>query len=184
MPPLSKTLVEEGAAIIAFKLVSQGVFQESGIAELLTAPGLLPNNYGTRNLSDNIRYVCLSVCVHAHAYHTYTLQYTWMSIYCSDLRAQVAANTRGASLMHELVLEYGLDVVQAYMLHIQNCAEESVREMLRVFSMKEGSEVCAEDFLDDGTPIRLKIAIDSVEGSAVFDFEGTGYVKRYFVYYF
>ncbi len=40
MPPLSKTLVEEGAAIVAFKLVCDGVFQEEGISELLLAPGL------------------------------------------------------------------------------------------------------------------------------------------------
>ena len=39
MPPLSKTLAEEGAAIVAFKLVEDGVFDEAGITELLTAPG-------------------------------------------------------------------------------------------------------------------------------------------------
>lgn len=103
MPPLSKTLEQEGAAIIAFKLVRDGEFQEKGISELLQAPGLRPNNFGTRQLSDNI----------------------------SDLRAQVAANHRGAGLMQELVHEYGLDVVKAYMVHIQDCAEESVRDMLR-----------------------------------------------------
>ena len=65
-----------------------------GISELLQAPGKLPNNFGTRNLSDNI----------------------------SDLKAQVAANRKGALLMQELVKEYGLVVVQAYMEHIQACA--------------------------------------------------------------
>ena len=54
MPPLSKTLAEEGAAIVAFKLVDRGMFQEAGIAALLNAPGLLPGNFGTRNLSDNL----------------------------------------------------------------------------------------------------------------------------------
>ena len=62
MPPLSKTLVEEGAAIIAFKLVTSGVFQEKGISELLLAPGLLAGNFGTRNLSDNLS--DLKVCNH------------------------------------------------------------------------------------------------------------------------
>ena len=70
-----QTLVQEGAAIIAFKLVRDGVFQETGISELLQAPGKLEGNFGTRNLQDNL----------------------------SDLKAQVAANQKGAGLMHELV---------------------------------------------------------------------------------
>ena len=67
--------MQEGAAIVAFKLVKLGIFQEEGISELLRAPGTLPGNFGTRNLSDNI----------------------------SDLKAQVAANNKGAHLMHDLV---------------------------------------------------------------------------------
>jgi 5-oxoprolinase (ATP-hydrolysing) len=70
-----QTLDQEGAAITAFKLVEKGVFQEEGISELLQAPGKLPNNYGTRNLSDNL----------------------------SDLKAQVAANVKGTHLMQGLV---------------------------------------------------------------------------------
>ena len=151
MPPLSKTLEQEGAAIVAFKLVRDGVFQEEGIVELLQAPGNLPGNFGTRNLSDNL----------------------------SDLKAQVAANNRGAALMHELVAWYGLSVVTAYMQHIQDCAEQSVRGMLRQFSFDQGLEevdsVSAEDFLDDGSPIRLRIHIDRRDGSARFDFAGTGH---------
>lgn len=157
MPPMSKTLVDEGAAIIAFKLVNRGEFQEEGMAALLRAPGEVPGNSGTRNLSDNI----------------------------SDLKAQVAANHRGAALMQELVEEYSLGVVQAYMGHIQVCAEQAVRAMLRDFSIERGlgevGSVSAEDFLDDGTPIRLKVTIDrsGADGptnttSATFDFTGTG----------
>lgn len=70
-----QTLAEEGAAIVAFKLVQDKAFKETEISKLLLAPGQLPNNYGTRNLSDNI----------------------------SDLRAQVAANNRGAQLLQSLV---------------------------------------------------------------------------------
>jgi 5-oxoprolinase (ATP-hydrolysing) len=103
MPPLSKSLVDEGAAIVAFKLVEKGNFQEEGIVELLTAPGKIPGNFGTRKISDNL----------------------------SDLKAQVAANTKGATLMGELINEYGLNVVKAYMGHIQACAEQAVRDMLR-----------------------------------------------------
>ena len=158
MPPMSKTLVQEGAAIIAFKLVEKGVFQEAGISELLHAPGKIENNFGTRCLADNL----------------------------SDLKAQVAANRKGSYLLAELVDEYGLEVVQAYMRHIQSSAEESVRQMLKVFASskvdsranKQENEdtvnVYGEDFLDDGSPICLSISISKSTGSAVFDFAGTG----------
>jgi 5-oxoprolinase (ATP-hydrolysing) len=43
----------------------------------------------------------------------------------------VAANQKGASLMKDLVEEYGLTVVMAYMKHIQDCAEAAVRDMLK-----------------------------------------------------
>ena len=58
--------------------------------------------------------------------------------------------------------EYGLDVVQAYMEFIQKAAEVAVRRMLREFSISRGLDaesgsVAAEDYLDDGTPIKLKV---------------------------
>jgi 5-oxoprolinase (ATP-hydrolysing) len=83
-------LVEEGAAIVAFKLVENGLFQEDGIVALLTAPGQLLGNAGARKLSDNL----------------------------SDLKAQVAANQKGAALMKDLVWftnEY-CDNIQTYNL--------------------------------------------------------------------
>lgn len=133
MPPNSKTLKEEGAAIIAFKLVVDGVFQEAGITELLLLPGTLgiPGCSGSRNLKD---------CI-------------------SDLRAQVAANHKGIHLVQELIAEYSLRVVHAYMHHIQANAEVAVREMLYAYSIRRGlpevGVVRAIDFMDDGTPIAL-----------------------------
>ncbi|CAM9353868.1 unnamed protein product, partial [Hapterophycus canaliculatus] len=152
MPPLSKTLLEEGAAIVAFKLVTKGAFDEKGVSELLLAPGERGDKAcsGTRNLQDNL----------------------------SDLRAQVAANTRGVVLLQGLVAEYGLDVISAYMGHIQDNAEAAVRQMLVEFSLNMGLDevgtVSAEDFMDDGTPIRLAVTVDRTQRSAIFDFEGTG----------
>lgn len=154
MPPASKRLVEEGAAVVSFKIVRDGVFQEEGITELLLAPGrlshVIPGMSGTRNLSDNL----------------------------SDLRAQVAANTRGIALVHALIREYSLAVVTAYMAHIQHNAEQSVRLMLKHFSLRQGlpevGTVYAEDQLDDGSPIRLAVTVDRRDGSATFDFAGTG----------
>ncbi|XP_078086332.1 5-oxoprolinase isoform X2 [Mustelus asterias] len=152
MPPHSKSLQEEGAVFISFKLVKDGVFQEEAVTEALMAPAQIPGSSGTRNLHDNL----------------------------SDLRAQVAANQRGIQLVNELIDVYGLEVVQAYMFHIQNNAEIAVREMLREFARRcrwqtDGLlEVGSEDHMDDGTPIRLKVKINAAEGSAVFDFTGSG----------
>jgi 5-oxoprolinase (ATP-hydrolysing) len=146
MPPHSKTLEDEGAMIIAFKLVKNGKFQEEGITEILQSPGKLPGNSGTRNLRDNL----------------------------SDLRAQVAANNSGIRLLKELVHEHGLNVVEAYMKFIQQNAEQTIRFMLKDFAAKHGTEVSAVDYMDDGSPIKLCIQIDPESGSAVFDFTGTG----------
>lgn len=147
MPPHSKNLEEEGAAIVAFKLVKNGVFQEDGITEILLSPGKFKGNSGTRNLRDNL----------------------------SDLRAQVAANHSGIRLITELVHEYGLRKVDAYMHFIQKNAEASVRGMLKEFVANQGSNaVTAIDHMDDGSPIQLTVTIDAESGSATFDFTGTG----------
>lgn len=156
MPPDSRQLSEEGAAILSFKLVKNGVYQEQGITDLLLAPGLLksekgrPAISGTRALGDN---------------H-------------SDLKAQIAANQKGIDLILEMIQSYGLEVVQAYMLHIQETAEEAVRTSLCELSRSQGlaevDTVKAVEYLDDGSPIMLSLTIDRRDGSAVFDFSGTG----------
>ncbi|KAM9573689.1 5-oxoprolinase isoform 1-T2 [Guaruba guarouba] len=145
MPPHSKTLQEEGAVFISFKLVKDGVFQEEAVAAALQAPGQVPGCSGTRNLRDNV----------------------------SDLRAQVAANRAGAELVMALIRQHGLSTVQGYMRHVQDTAERCVRDMLRGFSARWGPELMAEDGLDDGSRLRLRVRLQP-EGSAVFDFSGTG----------
>ncbi|EFA77516.1 hypothetical protein PPL_12118 [Heterostelium album PN500] len=96
----------------------------------------------------------------------------------SDLKAQVAANKKGISLMEELIGYYGLDVVHAYMHHVQRNAELAVKEMLCEISLKhqlkEKDTLYATDFMDDGTPIKLALTIDRSNGTACFDFNGTG----------
>lgn len=152
MPPNSHRLAEEGVAIISFKLVKDGVFDEPGLKKLLTSPsvGNMVEIVGTRNLEDNI----------------------------SDLRAQVAANNCGIKLVKDLIEEYKLNVVQAYMKFIQQNAENAVRAMLCSFSetlnLDHVDKVCAWDQMDDGTPICLTVTIDRSMGSAEFDFTGTG----------
>jgi 5-oxoprolinase (ATP-hydrolysing) len=148
MPPASKELFQEGAAIKSEKLVSEGHFNEKRITELLLdEPGQYPGCSGTRCLSDNI----------------------------NDLKAQVAANQKGINLINTLMSDYGESVVKFYMTNIQDNAEQSVRSLLKdVYKRFEGQDLSAEEFMDDGSPIRLKITIDSEKGEAVFDFSGTG----------
>jgi N-methylhydantoinase B/oxoprolinase/acetone carboxylase alpha subunit len=49
-----------------------------------------------------------------------------------------------------------------------------VRNLLKKVARERGTELHAVDYLDDGTPIELTVSIDDKEGSAVFDFQGTG----------
>ncbi|WEW57941.1 5-oxoprolinase [Emydomyces testavorans] len=148
MPPHSRELYQEGAAIKSEKLVSEGKFNEERITELLYhEPAQYPGCSGTRCLADNL----------------------------NDLKAQVAANQKGISLISSLVEDYGEDVVQFYMRSIQKNAELSVRNLLKTVSKRfEGADLTAIDYMDDGSPIQLKISIDAENGRAVFDFEGTG----------
>ncbi|KAK3360230.1 Hydantoinase B/oxoprolinase-domain-containing protein [Lasiosphaeria hispida] len=148
MPPHSRELFQEGAAIKSEKLVSEGKFNEQRVVELFyKEPAKYPGCSGTRCLADNI----------------------------NDLRAQVSANQKGISLIEGLIDEYGEDTVQFYMLAIQNNAELQVRNLLKTVSKRfEGKDLSAVDYMDDGSPIRLKITIDGEKGEAVFDFEGTG----------
>ena len=148
MPPHSRELFQEGAAIKSEKLVSQGHFDEERITELLLKePAKHPGCSGTRCLADNI----------------------------NDLKAQVAANQKGINLISSLISDYGEDVVQFYMHNIQDNAELSVRNLLREVSSRfKGQDLSATDYMDDGSPIKLKITIDADKGEAVFDFTGTG----------
>ncbi|GBG26458.1 5-oxoprolinase [Hondaea fermentalgiana] len=149
MPPHSKQLADEGAAIVTFKLVRGGAFQEEGIAKILSAPSNPsdPDCSGTRALADNL----------------------------SDLRAQVAANNHGVRLVRDLIKECGHTKVIAYMTHIQKNAERAVRDMLKDFVKRKGTaRVQTVDYMDDGTPIQVAIEIDPATGSATFDFAGTG----------
>ncbi|KIH67003.1 hydantoinase/oxoprolinase [Ancylostoma duodenale] len=172
MPPNATSLEQEGATFISFKVVDKGTFREDALIEHLMAPKSVPGCSGTRNLADNI----------------------------ADIKAQIAANNKsigshfgglstaailsrvlpvGISLVCDLIGEYGLDTVQAYMLHIQATAEESVRNMLRevgrsVFERTGSTRLHACDSMDDGTKIQLAVTIDIQKGEALFDFTGTG----------
>ncbi len=86
----------------------------------------------------------------------------------ADLRAQVAANAEGVAEVLAMVDEFGLDVVQAYMGHVQANAEEAVRRVID--ALHDGA--CAYE-LDNGAVIRVAVAVDHDTRSAVIDFTGT-----------
>ncbi|CAI7580338.1 unnamed protein product [Penicillium palitans] len=148
MPPLSKLLSEEGAVFDSYLLVRAGNFDEEELHRMLCVePARFPGSSGSRCFQDNV----------------------------TDLKAQVAANHCGIRLVRQLIEEYSMDVVQMYMRAIQDSAELAVRNLLkRLAHDHNGEEISAVDYMDDGTPIMLKVTIDSSDGSAIFDFTGTG----------
>jgi 5-oxoprolinase (ATP-hydrolysing) len=86
----------------------------------------------------------------------------------ADLQAQVAANERGVRAMLAMVDRYGLDTVEAYMQHVRDNAEESVRRAISV--LNSGTFTYP---MDDGCQIQVRIEIDLVTRSATIDFTGT-----------
>ena len=85
-----------------------------------------------------------------------------------DLRAQIAANERGVQELRRTVEHYGLPKVEAYMQHVRDNAEESVRRAIEV--LQAGSFTYP---LDDGTQIQVQVTIDRDTRSATIDFTGT-----------
>ena len=86
----------------------------------------------------------------------------------ADLRAQVAACQKGAAELAAMVEHFGLQVVQAYMQHVQDNAEESVRRVID--ALTDGD---FEYALDNGARVRVSIRIDKQARSARIDFTGT-----------
>jgi 5-oxoprolinase (ATP-hydrolysing) len=86
----------------------------------------------------------------------------------ADLQAQIAACARGKGELAKMIEQFGLDVVQAYTRHVQDNAEESVRQVLG--RLDEGSFTYP---LDNGAEIVVEVTIDREQRRAVVDFTGT-----------
>src|SRR3546814_18620382 len=86
----------------------------------------------------------------------------------ADLAAQIAANETGVQEVRKMVAHFGLEVVQAYMRHVQDNAEESVRRVLDV--LKDGRFSYP---LDNGSKIEVRITVDKAAREATIDFTGT-----------
>ncbi|MES1909909.1 MAG: hypothetical protein MHM6MM_002592 [Cercozoa sp. M6MM] len=154
MPPFSKHINEEGLAVMSFKLVEQHTLHEDKVVQML-------HDAGARQIEVNL----------------------------SDLRAQVAANQKGISLLQQMMLSSGgkkdAQTLVRQMTLVRKAAEVSVRHMLRGVCTRQKNRLNlplddtpmslhAEDYMDDGTKINLRLTIDPVDGSATFDFSGTG----------
>ena len=83
----------------------------------------------------------------------------------ADFRAQIAANQKGVEELHKMVAHFGLDTVQAYMRHVRDNAEESVRRVLD--ALRPGS---FEIETDQGWRIAVDVSIDREARRAVLDF--------------
>ena len=86
----------------------------------------------------------------------------------ADLRAQIAANEKGALELKATVAQFGYATVAAYMRHVQDNAEESVRRVIT--ALNDGDFTLP---LDNGAQIRLSVRVDTRRRSAVIDFSGT-----------
>ncbi|MFE0764310.1 hydantoinase B/oxoprolinase family protein [Streptomyces smyrnaeus] len=86
----------------------------------------------------------------------------------ADLRAQIAANEKGIAELGRMTEQFGLGVVQAYMRHVRDNAEESVRRIITRLS--DGS--CTYE-TDSGAVIRLSVTVDRESRTALLDFTGT-----------
>ncbi|NKB54859.1 MAG: 5-oxoprolinase [Alphaproteobacteria bacterium] len=86
----------------------------------------------------------------------------------ADLKAQIAAGEKGVREVHKMIDQFGLDVVHAYMRHVQDNAEEQVRRVIEV--MKDGQ---FEYPLDEGGVVKVKISFDKDKREATVDFTGT-----------
>ncbi|MFI6777190.1 hydantoinase B/oxoprolinase family protein [Nocardia sp. NPDC050412] len=86
----------------------------------------------------------------------------------ADLRAQIAANAKGVEEVRKMIEHFGLDVVEAYMRHVQDNAEEAVRRVID--ALDDGEYAYATDL---GATIRVRVTVDRENRSATIDFSGT-----------
>jgi 5-oxoprolinase (ATP-hydrolysing) len=141
MPPFSRSLDEEGVRFINFRLIEgQGVDRPGRFREDELMALLTGGAYPARNPAQNV----------------------------ADLRAQIAANEKGREELLRMVDQFGLDVVQAYMKHVQDNAEESVRRVIT--RLTDGR---FEYRLDNGALIQVRVTVDRKRRAATIDFTGT-----------
>ncbi|MEY2729086.1 MAG: hypothetical protein RL584_212 [Pseudomonadota bacterium] len=140
MPPFSTRIEEEGVQIRNFLLV-QGDGRGNGqLREAQMLALLQSGEYPSRNPQQNL----------------------------ADLKAQIAANEKGVQELRRMVGQFGLEVVQAYMRHVQDNAEESVRRVIT--RLRNGAYTLP---LDNGAQIQVAVRVNAADRCAEIDFSGT-----------
>jgi len=86
----------------------------------------------------------------------------------ADLKAQIAANEKGAQELRAMVAQFGADTVARYMGHVQDNAEECVRRVITALSDGEFALT-----LDNGARICVAVSVDAARRAARIDFTGT-----------
>jgi 5-oxoprolinase (ATP-hydrolysing) len=86
----------------------------------------------------------------------------------NDLKAQIAANEKGVHELRRMVEAFSLETVEAYMGHVQDNADESVRRVIDRLVDSEASSVS-----DQGAIIKVRINVDKEKREATVDFTGT-----------
>ncbi len=122
-------------------------------------------------LIDNIKLVDAGLMLETELRQLFAIgPYPARNIECNiaDLKAQLAACEKGMQELLRTVDHFGIDVVNAYMGHVQANAEESVR---RVLDVLHDGEFCYE--MDDGNRVCVKITLNQENRSASIDFTGT-----------
>jgi 5-oxoprolinase (ATP-hydrolysing) len=190
MPPDSTCLAEEGVLIRAFACVKNGIFRADELRAILKGATARHSERseespGDESLSGQRSFASLRMTegtlgTSSEAGTIGSIdnrQSTIVNPYPSrspdenlaDIAAQIAANRRGVQDLQVMVARHGLDVVHAYMRHIQAAADQKARAAIR--KLPSGRHEFT-DFLDDGSPIRLEATMDGDQ--ATFDFTGTG----------
>ncbi|MCD8515104.1 MAG: hydantoinase B/oxoprolinase family protein [Burkholderiaceae bacterium] len=173
MPPFSTRIEEEGVQIDNFLLVQGdgqggGTLREAELLALLGGGAAIagPPQDGRAPSGGSAGTPVPSVGAKA----LYPSRNPQQNL--ADLKAQIAANEKGVQELRKMVEQFGLDVVQAYMRHVQDNAEEAVRRAIDRLAMrlKDGQFTLP---LDNGAQIRVAVRIDPASRSAVIDFAGT-----------
>ena len=168
---LIKPVYDENSEKVIFYVATRGHHADIGG----TVPGSAPANSSHVKeegiLIDNFTLVSKGVFLEKEIYDLLSSgEYPARNIQqnIADLKAQVAAAEKGSQELLKVIKNYGLGVVHAYMKHVQDNAEESVRRVLDVlidssFTYK----------MDDGNQVSVAISVDKIERSATIDFTGT-----------
>ncbi len=161
MPPFSTRIEEEGVQINNELLVERGVLREAEMVALLSgrvAAG--PPQGDAAPTGGSAVHEVTSV---GAKYPSRNPQQNM-----ADLKAQIAANEKGVQELRKMVEQFSLSTVLAYMNHVQDNAEESVR---RVITRLKNGEFTLP--LDNGAQIKVAIRVDTKNRSAEIDFSGT-----------